>query len=412
MAARSLLRDRNVRLVAGSVAVSAAGDWIALVALAIHIEHTTGSGAAISALFICLWAPVVVLAGHAGLLVDRVETTRLLVLVSLAQAGVAVALAFVDSLAVVLLLAVLLGVGFALTQAAEFALVPVVARERVQEANGLVETARYAGFTFGPICGSVLMAASGTVAALLVNAASFAAVAVAAAALTVRRPPAVLAAGAPKPRARDGLVVLFADRALALSMGVIFVSLLFMSASIPADVVYVEHVLGVENLGLGVVLTVWTIGMIVGAVVLAKRVPIAAVAAVAFAAIAVQGLGKFLTPFWLVFGFMVGCYLVAGMAHGLKNVMLRTLIHTSVPAEAHGRAAAAFNGFRNGAELGALALGGVLVGTIGARGTLWLAGGVAALAGLVGLVLLARLRARTADDAAAPAPVGLAAPSD
>jgi hypothetical protein len=80
----SLLRDRDFRLLAGSIGVSALGDWLALVALALEIEDMGGSGIAISALFICLWAPVVILAGHAGALVDRFETTRLLAVVSVA----------------------------------------------------------------------------------------------------------------------------------------------------------------------------------------------------------------------------------------------------------------------------------------------------------------------------------------
>jgi hypothetical protein len=47
---------------------------------------------------------------------------------------------------------------------------------------------------------------------------------------------------------------------------------------------------------------------------------------------------------------------------------------------------------RNTAELAALAAGGLLVTTLGARGTLWIAGGVSALAALVGVVLIARSR--------------------
>jgi MFS family permease len=391
--ARSLLRDRDFRLLAGSIGVSALGDWLALVALALRIEEMTDSAIAISALFICLWAPVVVLAGHAGLIVDRFETTRLLVGVSLAQAAVATALAFVDALAAILVLAALLGIGFALSQAAEFALVPALAgRER--EANGHVETARYLGFTVGPVAGSLLAAAGGTSVAMLVNAATFLAVAGAALLLRARREPVAQAEGAPRARARDGVVYLFADRTLALAMTVAFVSLLFMSASIPADVVYVVDVLGMEDLGLGPVYTAWTIGMILGSLVLARRVPLTALAAAAFAGTALQGLGKAAAPLWLVFGFMVVCYFVGGVGHGLKNVTLRTLIHHSVPDELHGRAFAAYNGLRNAAELGALAAGGVLVTVAGAKATLWIAGGVSEAAGFVGLALLPSRRSR------------------
>jgi predicted MFS family arabinose efflux permease len=91
---------------------------------------------------------------------------------------------------------------------------------------------------------------------------------------------------------------------------------------------------------------------------------------------------------------MLACYFAGGIGHGLKNVMFRTLIHERVPAERHGRAFAAYNGLRNAAELAALLAGGILVSTLGARWTLLIAGGVSALAGVVGLALRPRAEAR------------------
>ena len=74
-----------------------------------------------------------------------------------------------------------------------------------------------------------------------------------------------------------------------------------------------------------------------------------------------QGLGLALPALWLSFAFFLVCSFVGGLAHGLKNVMFRSLIHVRVPDELHGRAFAAYNGIRNAAELGAFAAGGVLV---------------------------------------------------
>ena len=139
-----------------------------------------------------------------------------------------------------------LGSGIAVAQAAEFALVPVVAGDReLQRANGLVETARALGLTVGPVCGSVLVALGGTAAAMAVDAVSFAR----------RRSRRALARGDARTARRTlrvsgvapatGLAFLLGDRAAsALMVVVVFVSLLFMSASIPADLVYVEDVLG------------------------------------------------------------------------------------------------------------------------------------------------------------------------
>ena len=389
------VRDRDLRIVAAAICLSALGDGIALIALGLRAKELAGdgmgAGIAVAGMFICLWAPVVLLAGHVGLLVDRVETRGLLVVVSAVQALGAVGLAFVADQALLYVLAALVGVGIAVAQAAEFALVPVVAGSRaLQSANGTVETARALGFTIGPVCGSLLVAAGGTAAAMLVDAASFVVVGAAGLSLAVRR--RSTRESGEKRRARDGIRFLFEDSVVALMVIVVFVSLLFMSASIPADLVYVEDILGVENIGIGVVLSAWTLGMLVGANVVGRRISLAALATAAMVGVVVQGLGKFLAPFWLVFGFMVATYFVGGIGHGLKNVTSRTLIHTRVAAERHGRAFAAWNGIRNAAELGALAVGGVLVGVLGARETLWLAGGLASLAGLVGLVVLAGRR--------------------
>lgn len=404
------VRERDLRVVAAAICLSALGDGVALIALALRAKELSGEGMgggiAIAGMFICLWAPVVLLAGHVGLLVDRVETRSLLVAVSGAQALVAVALAVVESQVLLYLLAALLGCGIAIAQAAEFALVPAVAGSRsLQSANGTVETARALGFTVGPVCGSLLVAAGGTAAAMLVDAASFLVVGLAGLALSVRRSGTREGEGERR-RARDGIRFLLADPVVALMVVVVFVSLLFMSASIPADLVYVEDVLGVEDIGIGIVLSAWMLGMLVGSNVVGRRISIGALAAAAMVGVTVQGLGKLLAPLWLVFGFMLVTYFVGGIGHGLKNVASRTLIHVRVAPERHGRAFAAWNGVRNAAELGALAVGGVLVGAVGARETLWLAGGLSALAGVVGLLVLVGRRGRAPEVEPAAGTIG------
>ena len=392
------VRDRDLHVVAGAICLSALGDGVALIALALRAKDLSGDGMgggiAVAAIFICLWAPVVLLAGYVGLLVDRVETRSLLVAVSVGQAVVAVALAVVGSPVALYVLAALLGVGIAIAQSAEFALVPRVAGSRsLQSANGTVETARAVGFTVGPLCGSLLVAAGGTAAAMLVDAASFVVVGLAGLSLAVRRAGGHRADGERR-RARDGIRFLLADPTVALMVVVVFVSLLFMSASITADLVYTEDVLGVEDIGIGIVVSAWTLGMLIGSNVVGRRIPLGALAAAAMVGVTIQGLGKFIAPFWLTFGFMIVMYVLGGVGHGIKNVASRTLIHVRVAEERHGRAFAAWNGLRNAAELGALAVGGVVVGTLGARETLWLAGGLSALAGVVGLVVLAGRRRR------------------
>src|SRR5207248_8543062 len=107
----SILRNRDVRLLVGSVGASAFGDLLGMVPLALHVQQRTGSGLAVAAFFLALFGPIVALGGIAGLLVDRFENTRLLALVSAGQALVAGAVAFTGPVALVLPLVALLGSG-------------------------------------------------------------------------------------------------------------------------------------------------------------------------------------------------------------------------------------------------------------------------------------------------------------
>jgi MFS family permease len=375
---------RDGRLITGAVGISALGDFLLWIPLTLHIHEQTGSGAAVAALMICLWGPIVLLAPAAGLLADRVETRRLLLWASLAQAVIAAGLALtLDSTAATLALAALLGAGFAVAQPAEFALVPVIGGGAL---NGPVEAARYVGMTAGPVLGGVLAATGGTQAAVLVDAASFALVALAAALLRARREPHPEAHGE---RARDGIAPLFRDRTLAVVIATVLVSLLFMSASIAAEVVFIKDDLGADGVAYGAIFSSWMAGMVVGALVVSRRVRAGALAGVALVAVAVQGAGLGLPTVWPAAGFAAAMFFTGGIGHGVKNVLTRALIQERVAGRYHGRAFAAYNGMRNGAELVALAWGGVLVVTIGARGTLALAGAISLLAGLAGLLIYA-----------------------
>ena len=365
--------------------------WIPLT---LHLQEMTDSGLAVAALFIALWAPVVLLAPIAGVVVDRFESRGVLLVAAISQAVVAAALAFsLDSEAMILGLAALLGVGFAFAQPAEFALVPVIAGEReLTQVNGWVESSRYAGTTAGPALGGIVAAAGGTDVALLINAATFAALALAAWLLRARRPAAVHDPEAPPPRARDGVVLLFRERTLAVVMAALFVSLLFMTASATAEVFFLKEDLEVGDAVYGLVFSAWTAGMVLGALVIARRVPRSALALGALVAIAIQGIGLGMPTAWLVVWFGAAMWMVGGLAHGTKNVLARTLIQERVPAAAHGRAFAAYNGLRNGAELVALALGGVLVAALGGRVTLALAGAIPAAAAVIAISLYLRRR--------------------
>jgi hypothetical protein len=130
--------------------------------------------------------------------------------------------------------------------------------------------------------------------------------------------------------------------------------------------------------------------MVLGATALAPRVPPDLLAAGALVALAAQGAGMALQTAWAVLPVAFAGYAAGGVAHGLKNTLLRALLLVRVHPSVHGRAFAAYNGARNGAELGALAAGGLLVGALGPRSALLLAGLGPMLAAAAGLTVIRR----------------------
>jgi MFS family permease len=201
-------------------------------------------------------------------------------------------------------------------------------------------------------------------------------------------------------RERGGLALLFRDPSLAIVMAVAFFSLLFMTSNWAAMPFFVTEDLGGGEAGYGVLLSCWTIGMAVGALGIAPRVAVGALVAVALGATALQGAGLGAPGLLAALPFAIFSFFAGGAAHGLKNTLVRTLIHSRVPDGLRGRAFASYNGLRNGAELAALLGGAFMVSLVGARWTVALAGGLSMAVGLLGL--LAYRRVGAADRTSAP----------
>jgi MFS family permease len=395
----SLLRRRDFLLVFASFALSSFGDYLALLALTIRVHDATGSGWAVSGLLLTGLLPLVAFAPLAGLLVDRVETVRVLAIAAVGQAIVAAGLAATDDLVPTLVLSFLLGLGFAVTQPALFALVPKVAGEdRTTQANAYLEVARWGGATIGPLAGGTLTAAIGSGGALMIDAGTFLVVAAAAVAPRARRPPLPAAeaeAGGPKPReAREGFSFLLRDHLLGMVVLVIAAMVLFAAIDNVAEVFFAKRVLGAGDTGYGALVASWTLGMVVAATVIARRVPALRLALSVLLAAVVGGSAIALAAALPSVPLAVSMWFIGGGANGMENVGLRSLIHHRVPERIQGRVFAAYYAVVNGAAIGATVLGGALVAVAGARGSLLTAGLGGLGAGLIGLLWYTRLRSR------------------
>ena len=257
----------------------------------------------------------------------------------------------------------------AVAMPAEFALLPLVAGERgMARANGRVEFARYAGFILGPALGGLLAAAGGTTGALLANAGDVPG-----------------ARGGRRRRSASSGARTRMRRASACATG---------STSSPAT----RECAPVT--GDRVRLAAADDGDARGRAVLRRRRPAHGRRGLrdpdggvgrrdgdrrVRGRPAVHGAARWRAARWRRSprrgsgsrcrrcgrwcGSRWPATCSAAIAHGTKNVLARTLIHERAPERLHGRAFAAFNGLRNGAELVALTLGGVAISELGARWT-------------------------------------------
>ncbi len=389
-----LLAQRDFRLIFLAFALSSIGDYLALITLTLRMEET-GSGWAVAALLLTGLIPPVVLAPVSGLLVDRLETVRVLVLAALLQAAVAVGLAFVSGTVPTLGLSLLLGAGLSVTQPALFAILPrAVGEARTTEANSMLEVARWGGAALGPLAAAGLTASFGASTTLLVNAATFLFVAGLGPLLRVRRPPEPRAEGEQGTgEARQGIVHLASDPLLRVIVPMVGLMVVFAAADNVAEVFFAVDVLDAGELGYGLLVATWTLGMVVGSTAsrmlrsdwLAPAVPLLALAG--GSAVVIAAWSRSLP-------IALAMFLVGGFSNGVQLVAMRSLLHRRVPDRLRGRAFAAYYGMIQAAQIVALAASGGLVELAGTRLTMMLAGGGTVLVGAIGILLYARVPAR------------------
>jgi MFS family permease len=190
------LRHRDFRLLWGAQAVSMAGDGIYLVAIAWLVYDISNEPGALAIVGFAWTLPQVAGLLLAGVLTDRFERRRLLVIADLircAAIGVVAALAFAGTAEIwhLIVLVAFYGLGEALFQPAYTAIVPeVVPDHELLQANALREMLQPLGLRFaGPALGGALIALFGVGTAFLVDAASFAVSALLVLAISARPAP-------------------------------------------------------------------------------------------------------------------------------------------------------------------------------------------------------------------------------
>ena len=277
---RAPLQRPAFRRLALTYAVNELGDWMGIVALAVLVFDQTDSAYATAGLFLgtrflpALLSPFVVV--RAERVPPRVALPAIYCLEA-AAFGCLALLVTRFSLAAVILVAVIDGtlalVGRALTRATVVALLEPSGELRA--GNAVLNVAFTGGAAVGPAVAGLVVAGFGIQTALLLNAASFGAIAWIL--LTARGLPSLPAdAGRMLERLRAGLTYIRSQVILRRLLFAVAAAFVFFAAVIPIEVIYAKETLDAGDSGYGWLLASWGAGMVLGSLVFAglRRMPL------------------------------------------------------------------------------------------------------------------------------------------
>jgi MFS family permease len=268
------LKKPQFRRLAASYAVNELGDWMGIVALSVLVYDRTGSALATAALFLgtrflpALIAPVLVAK------VEQPPPRFALPVIYCGEAAAFGALALFAGdgflLAGVIVLATVDGAlaltGRALTRAVVAA--SLEPHGELRAGNAVLNVAFTGSAALGPGIAGLIVAGFGVQSALLLDAASFYAIAwilLTAGPLPQAEPDP----GLVRDRVRAGIAYIrerAALRRLLVAQGAAFV---FFAAVIPIEVIYSKETLGAGDSGYGLLLASWGVGMVLGSIIFA-----------------------------------------------------------------------------------------------------------------------------------------------
>lgn len=175
---RDALRSRDLRLLLTSATIDSIGTWASTVVLAVYVFDRTGSTVWIAAFTASRWVPGLLFGTVGGVIADRYERTRVLVVSALLQCLITLGfLVIVGTDGPVWLLLVLQPLAAAAAspyRPAAGALTPEVVTEKdLVAANALISLVESVTVVIGPAVGGLLLVTGHPVTGVALNAASF-----------------------------------------------------------------------------------------------------------------------------------------------------------------------------------------------------------------------------------------------
>lgn len=386
----TLLREvQSFRLLAFATLGSAVGTWLAFVALTIDVYDRTNSAIWVSALLIADFLPAILIGLAAASLVDRLPRRRLMIASDLARVAIFAALPFASNVGTIVVLAALAGFATGFFRPALYAGLPNLLPDKdLPSANSLLQTIENLAWALGPVIGGVLVAATGPDAAYWINAVTF----LVSAAFLSGIPDRLLQAAPAVTRGywrdlTDGYRLVRSSRALLTVVTAWNVIMLASAGVNVAEVVLAKEAFGAGDFGYGLLVGATGFGLALGSFLagsLLERRQIASVYATSMGLVALGMVCAAASPnVWIA----AMCVVVLGTGNGAAVICNALLVQRGAPDPLRGRAFTLLMS-SNYVVLGlGMIAAGPLTKEIGPRGVWALAGGLSAVAAVVGLVL-------------------------
>lgn len=384
------LRNRNFRLLWSGLVVSNAGSWVQFTALGYLMDELTRAPVWLGVLGLVQAVPRLGFAFLGGVLADRIDRRRVMLVANLVAMGSSLLLGTLTALKLVgvwhlLVIAAFNSLVASFDMPARQALTPsLVGEGEVLQAVSLNSLAFNGSGVVGPAVAGVVISLIGTHGAFFLNSVSY--LAVIGALLALRLPADVPRLGASfRQDAREGLALLGRQRVLLVLMGLVAVISFFGRPYIRLMPAVAREILAVGPQGLGVLQAAPGIGTFLAVLVTGWSAGRMARGALMLSAAFVMGVAVTLFALSTSFALSVALLVGVGMSQSVAMAAGNTLVQTTVLPGQRGRAMGLF---------GSVAFGMMALGTLPAGFAAGVLGLSWALA-LGGIVLMTAVLALT-----------------
>ncbi|MEX0989915.1 MAG: MFS transporter [Actinomycetota bacterium] len=398
------MRVRNFRIYLAGMAVSTTGIWIHTVASAWLVLRLSGSGVALGLLLALEFLPILVLGAFGGVVADRFDKRRTLIVTQTAFAVLALSLGALVAFQVVQLwmvyaVALVQGLVTAVDHPTRQAFVPeIVGKRNLANAVGLNSAVFTGTRIVGPAIGAGIIAAVGIAPGYLLDGVSYLAVVVSLCAMRSAELRPAERAPEGERGVLDGLRYVWSSRELRLPLLLMSVLFTFSFNWFVFMPLLAERTFDGDARTYGLILSMMGVGSFVGALVLAHRArPGRRLLALAAVAVGVLSVAAGIAP---TFGWELGIVVLLGLASIAFMITGNTTLQLTADPAMRGRVMSLYSVV----FLGSTPIGAPIAGWVGehlgARTGLILGGLIAAAGGLTALWALRRA-SRTARERAA-----------